>query len=106
MRALGGRGKPPAALRLQIMFTHDTANFLSVDDHPLMPQLGTDAPIAVALELLADREDARDDLGIVGLLCRDVVERRAWQTHQTASFADGKATGPVMTDVVALLVRG
>src|SRR5512132_3194329 len=105
MSAVGGRDEPPAALRLQIMLAHDTADFLSVDDDPLMPQLGADPPIAVAFELLADRRDPRDDLGVVGLLCRGIVEGGAWQTHQTASFADGEATGPVMTDVVALLVR-
>src|SRR5512132_2666283 len=104
MVAVGGGDESPAALRLQIMLAHDTADFLGVDDDPLMPQLGTDPPIAVAFELLADRRDPRDDGG-VGLLCRGVVEGGAWQTHQTASFADGEATGPVMTDVVALLVR-
>src|SRR5512134_621837 len=71
-----------------------------------MPQLGADPPIAVAFELLADRRDPRDDLGVVGLLCRGIVEGGAWQTHQTASVADGETSGPLITDVLALLCRG
>ena len=34
------------------------------------------------------------------------LPRGARDAHQPASFCDGDATGPVMTDVVALLVRG
>jgi hypothetical protein len=67
MSAVGGRDKPPPALRLQIVFAHDSADFLGVDDDPLVPQLGADPPVTVTLELLANRRDPRDDLGIVGL---------------------------------------
>jgi len=35
-----------------------------------------------------------------------IIESGARQSHQTASFADGKTSGPLMTDVVALLGRG
>src|SRR5512134_587546 len=105
MIAVGGRDEPPPPLRLQVMLAHDAADLLGVDDDPLMPQLGADPPITVTFELLADRRDPRDDLGVVGLDGWGVVESGAWQTHQTASFADGEATGPVITDVVALLAR-
>src|SRR5512147_1982357 len=106
MIAVGGHDEPSAALRLQVMLAHDAADLFGVDDDPLMPQLGADPPIAVAFELLADRRDPRDDLGVVGLLCRGIVEGGAWQTHQTASVADGETSGPLITDVLALLCRG
>jgi hypothetical protein len=47
-----------------------------------------------------------DDPGVVSFHRRRVVIGRAWQSHQTASFGDGDAVGPVITDVIALLGRG
>src|SRR5262249_21748822 len=62
--------------------------------------------IAVGLELIADRDHVRDDLGVISLQRRRVVKGGARQAHQAASFGNGEAMGPAVTDVVALLGRG
>ena len=68
MIAVGGGDEAPAALRLQAMLAHQPADLLGVDDDALMAQLGADPPIAIALELVADRRDPRDDRGVVGFV--------------------------------------
>ena len=78
------------------MFAHQPAQLLAVD-HP---------PIALALELVADRADPGENLGGVPAPLCSVVEGGSRQTHQLAAFADGDAAGPVKTEVLALLGRG
>jgi hypothetical protein len=69
-------------------------------------QLGANPAIAIDLELVANRHHGRTDLGVIGSARRRVIVGGARQTHQTASFGDGEAMGPVMTDVFTLLGRG
>src|SRR6266513_5810854 len=71
-----------------------------------MAKFCANAAIAIGLKLIEDRGHSDDDLGVVSFHRRRVVIGRAWQPHQTASFGDGDAVGPVMTDVIALLGRG
>src|SRR5499427_9899978 len=95
-----GRGhKPPPALGLQVVLAHEAADLLGIDDYVSMAQLGANAAIAIDLELVANRHHGRNDLGVIGSARRRVIVGGARQTHQTASFGDGEAMGPVMTDV-------
>ncbi len=87
-------------------FSREPADLLAVDDKTLVAQLGADPPIAVSLELIADNDDLRDEFDVAYRCGRHIIESGARQSHQTASFADGKTLGPLMTDVVALLGRG
>src|SRR5262245_2557026 len=80
--------------------------FLGIDDDTALAQFGANPAIAVGLELIADCLHGRDDLGVISFAYRRIIVGGARQAHQTASFGDGKATGPVMTDVLALLGRG
>src|SRR6516162_2805987 len=86
--------------------THETADLLGIDENAAMAQLGANPAIAIGLELIADRDHVRDDLGVISLQRRRVVKGGARQAHQAASFGNGEAMGPAMTDVVALLGRG
>src|SRR5215831_9260811 len=102
-----GRGHEPlTALGLQVVLTHETADLLGIDENAAMAQLGANPAIAVGLELIADRDHVRDDLGVISLQRRRVVKGGARQAHQAASFGNGEAMGPAVTDVVALLGRG
>src|SRR6266700_205244 len=102
-----GRGhKPPPALGLQVVLAHEAADLLGIDDYVSMAQLGANPAIAIDLELVANRHHGRNDLGVIGFAPRRVIVGGARQTHQTASFGDGEAMGPVMTDVFTLLGRG
>src|SRR6516162_6123951 len=77
-----------------------------IDENAAMAQLGANPAIAVGLELIADRDHVRDDLGVISLQRRRVVKGGARQAHQAASFGNGEAMGPAVMDVVALLGRG
>src|SRR5262245_31885805 len=102
-----GRGHEPlTALGLQVVLTHETADLLGIDENAAMAQLGANPAIAVGLELIADRDQVRDDLGVISLQRRRVVKGGARQAHQAASFGNGEAMGPAVTDVVAFLGRG
>ena len=77
-----------------------------VHHHALVPQRRPDAPVAVALELVADRADPGEDL------VRRHRERAAHRRRLIArgpsarTLCDGDAAGPVTTEVVPLLGRG
>jgi hypothetical protein len=103
--AVGRDDVPSAALGLQAVLAHEPADLLAVDK-TLVAQLGADPPIAVSLELVADDDDFREELHVADRCGRRIIESGARQSHQTASFANGKTSGPLMTDVVALLGRG
>src|SRR5215207_7278346 len=75
---------------------------MSVHAVALVAQLGGDAPIAIRLELRADRLDPGEDLGVT-IRSGRVVEGRSRDAHQPASSSDGETTGPAITDVGALL---
>ena len=106
MIAVGGGDEALAMPGLQIVLAHQATDFLAVDDDALVAQLGPDTAIAVGLELVADRLDAGNDLGLVGGARRRVVVGGARQAHQTASFGDGEIAGPAITDVGPPLGRG
>ena len=74
MVAVGRGDESPTSLGLQRVFAHQPADLLGVDHKPLVAQLGADPAVAVGLELVADRSDPGDDLHIVGLRRRRVIE--------------------------------
>src|SRR3954471_8270981 len=104
--AIGGGDIATAPAGLQVMLAHQASQFLVVGDDALLAQRSLHAAIAIGLEAVADRYHSFDERGIVEAHRRTVVEGRACDPHQTASFGDGDATGPVVTKVDALLGRG
>ena len=62
------------ALGLETVLAHQPADLLMIDDDALVTQLGADAAIAVSLKLVADRLHAADDLGIIEMRGRHIVE--------------------------------
>lgn len=61
-----GRGHEPlAALGLQVVLAHETADLLGVDDYAPMAQLGANPAIAIGFELITDRDHGRDQHGVV-----------------------------------------
>ena len=54
-----------------------------------MAKGGADTPVAVGLELVADRLHPGDDRGLVGRVGRRVIEGRSGQPHQQTSLCDG-----------------
>ena len=73
MRAVCRRRPAPSAPRLKIVFAHP-AQPLPVDDDPCMTKRRSHATVSIALELVADRRHARDDLAIVGIDARLVAK--------------------------------
>src|SRR6478752_773316 len=71
-----------------------------------MTQFGPHTPVAVGFELVANCFHLSDNSAVARANIRLVVEGRATDPHQPASFCDGDAVGPAMTDVVALRGRG
>ena len=101
--AVGGAGEAPSSPWVEVVLAHQPADLLGIDDMAAMAELGADAAVAVALEVVGDRADLRDDLGVGRLCLRRGVEGGAWQTHQRAPPFDGEAAGPLVTDVGPLL---
>src|SRR5262249_16180119 len=110
-----GRGhKPPPALGLHVVLAHEAADHLGIDDLVSMAQLGANPAIAIDLELVAIRHHGSNDLGVIcsarrgvlGAAGRGVIVGGGGQSEERASFGDGEAMGPVMTDVFTLLGRG
>src|ERR1700722_20263127 len=102
-----GRGDIAATpARLKVVFAHQPADLLMIDDHASVLQFGANAPPAVELELVADRSDRLDYRGVIKRGGRFVVEGRAGDSHQPTSFCDAETRGPTTTDVVALFDRG
>ena len=104
--AVGGAGEAPSSPWVEVVLAHQPADLLGVDDKAAVAELGADAAVAVALELVGDRADLRDDLGIGRLALRRGVEGGARQTHQRAPPFDGEAAGPLVADVGPLLGDG
>src|SRR5690242_11166403 len=71
-----------------------------------MAQFGAHTPVAIGFELVANRFHPGDNSDVGGASVRRVIEGRAADPHQSASFCDGDPVGPAMTDVVALRGRG
>ena len=88
------------------MLAHEATQLLAVHHHALVAQGRPDATVAVALELVADRANAGDELVHAEGNGRRIVEGGAREAHQLAPPLDGDGVGPVTTEVVALLDRG
>src|SRR5689334_17837687 len=88
------------------MLAHQSANPFVVGDRTLLPQRGADTTPAIRLKLVGDRDDRRDQRGVVHPSGGAIVIGGARDTHQLASPYDGHAAGPTMADVVSLLGRG
>src|SRR5438876_9895574 len=86
------------------MLSHQAHHLFVVDDDSVVDQLSGHTPIAVARPFCADLLDAFDEPSLLDrLACRLVVVGRPCEPHQPASFTDGEATGPLTTDIVALV---
>ena len=59
--AVGGDNVTASPLRLQPVLAHQAAELLAVHDYTLVAQSCADPPIAVALELVADRADPDEE---------------------------------------------
>ena len=57
--------EPLAALGLQVVLAHETADFFGIDHYAAMTQLGANPAIAIGFELIADRDHGRDQRGVV-----------------------------------------
>ena len=68
--AVGGSGEAPAPPRVQIVLPHQPPHLLGVDDEAAVTELGIDAAVAIALEVVGDGPDLRNDPLIVGLALR------------------------------------
>jgi hypothetical protein len=51
---------------LKIVLAHQASDFLVIDDHASMPQLGANAPPAIEFEPVADRRDRLNDHRALG----------------------------------------
>jgi hypothetical protein len=78
----------PSSLGLEVVFSHQAAELLAVHHHALMAKRSAHAPVAIALELVADRADPAEQIAGWGRR-RAVIERRTSQAHQLASPAGG-----------------
>ena len=85
------------------MFAHQAFDLLVVDDPAAMPERRLHAPPAIGFELALDRVHGLDQGGVVGRALGFSVVSRSRDPHQSTSFGDGEACGPVMTDMGALL---
>src|SRR5262249_25015460 len=100
------RDKPPVLLWIQRMLAHEPTDLLGVHDNATMTEFGVNTPIAIGFEFVTNRLHLRNDSQIARMNVGYVVKRRATNPHQPASFWDGDAAGPAMTDVFAFLGRG
>jgi len=64
--AVRGGDESLTALGLQVVFAHKPADLLGIDDDAAMAQLGSNPAVPVSLELIADCDYSRDDLGVIG----------------------------------------
>lgn len=87
------------------MLAHEASQFIVIDDHALLKHCGLHAAIATDHEAVGDRCNSFDEGGVVEADRRPIVAGRARDSRQTASFKDGDAPRPVMTDVVEFLGR-
>ena len=96
----------PSLFWLQTVFPHQATELLAIHHNALVAQCCSNPPVAVSLELVADRASL-DEKSVVkqhGWL--RVVEGGSREPHQLAPPADGGARGPVTTEVLALFGRG
>ena len=106
MVAVGRHDIAPSLFGLQIVLPHQTAELLAVHHDAITAQRRTDPSVAIELELVPDRADPGEK-SIVGQRGRQcVVKGGSHEPHQLAPRADGGATGPVTTEVLALFGRG
>jgi len=88
------------------MLPHQPAKLLAVHHDAVVAQRRPNTPIAVTLEVVADRADPDDKLGGLQRNRPYIIKGGTRQAHQLAPPADGDAAGPVTTEVFALLGRG
>jgi hypothetical protein len=68
--AVGRADNTPSSSRVQIVFLHQPPHLLRIHDDPTVTELGIDAAIAIALELVGDGTDLRNDRLVGGLARR------------------------------------
>ena len=91
--------------RMQGVFAHQTLDLLAVDDPAAMPERHLPAPPDIGFELILDRLHRLDQGGVVGRVLWLVVIGGVRDPHQSASFGDREACGPMMAGMGALLDR-
>jgi hypothetical protein len=100
--AVGGSDEAPTPTPVQVVLPHQPPNLFAVDDEVAVTELGIDAVIAIALEVVGDGTDLRDDLLVAGFALELGIKAGSRDAHQLASPPDGEAAGPPITDVGAL----
>src|SRR5690348_1292206 len=99
------RGDDIAALRPHphAVQAHQTRDALPINQCSFGTQLRRHAPVAVSLKLAPDRVHALDERGLIQLTERLFVKSASGQLHHAASFGNGEASGPVITEGLASL---
>ena len=80
-----------AAARLKVVLAHEAFDFLVIDEHALLSQVGAHPPPAVTFKLFADRRDRFDDCGVVGGRRGAVVGRAGNSLSRHPSATDRPA---------------
>jgi hypothetical protein len=62
--AVGGAGEAPFSPWVEVVFAHQPAGLLGIDDMAAMPQVGSDAAVAVAPEDVGDGADHHDEFRV------------------------------------------
>src|SRR6266480_6375585 len=104
MIAVSGDHVAPPWLHGKAMLLHQPHDLLVVHDDPVLMQLCRYAPVPVSRKLGANFGNLPGEPSLLDRLPLGViVVGRPCEFHQPASFGNREATGPAMTDLLALL---
>ena len=106
MIAVGGAHEARPAAGTELMFLHQASDLLDIDHAAPVAELGADPAVAVSRAGLGDRPDLGEDRVLGGPRPGRGIVARSRHAHQLASLLDGEATGPLITDMGALLGEG
>lgn len=106
MIAVCRRSEAAANLWLEIVFAHQPADLLVVDDQALLTKGGSDTTPPVMFELITDSGHRLDDCCVVGRMLGDFIKGGARKSHHSASLGDIDAPGPVMADILPFFRSG
>src|ERR1700675_2027694 len=79
--AIRRRNKPPPLLWIERMLAHQPTHLLGVHNRATMAEFGVNTPVAIGLELVANRFHLRDDDLVTRTSVGGVVESRAADPH-------------------------
>jgi hypothetical protein len=87
------------------VLAHQPFQLLVVHGPALLAEGRLHSPPTVGFKLVLDGVHRLNEGGVVACSYGSIVVGGARDPHQTASFRDGEAAGPAMTDMGALLGR-